>query len=439
MSSQGVSKYSIYSDRRMAGLTVVDKFGPADAIKLIGKYFCQVGVLSDFDPKTIKDPRNKLSYGQNEAKKQWAIALRDGAVPDSERTPCFICKMPCSDRERWSSPQVEHLLPSAFAFLLFGLPGKFHLNWRDDNDLAIRKIYKAAVDFGNSMKELQATNYKWCHTYCNGIKRDNIFIKILRATPGCLDDYGACEYDIYSGDKITLSYSSTYAFNTKLFESPSDSRESWQRKYKGNRNDIYINIMHAFSDLIKKLSDYDEDTISAMISFNLYVGVAIVCKFLNKPIPMSRANMMARLQDTIQGSVQSGGGGKYELEKLTSEEFEDFLRIGEAIAYYSAKPYEGKEADDAYVAKYVVENPEVNDQSLKRVPAPNANTPRQAAKRARNTRNNNNNSKMNNSPLKALPFSKSRPVHSARTRRKKARHPVLNLRVSGQPGSAIQA
>jgi hypothetical protein len=423
----------------MAGLTVVDKFGPADAIKLIGKYFCQAGVLSDFDPKTIKDPRNKLSYGVNQAESQWAKALLDGAVPDPEGTPCFICKLPCTKREEWSSPQVEHLLPSAFAFLLFGLPGKFHSNWKEDSDAPTRKIYKAAVDFGASMRELQATNYKWCHAYCNRIKGASIFIKILRATAGCLDDYGACEYDIYSGDKITLNYSSTYTFNTKLFESPSDSRESWQRKYKGNRNGIYFNIEHAFKDLIDNLSEYDEDTISAMISFNLYVGVAIVCKYLNKPIPMSRANTMARLQGMIQGSVQSGGAGKYELEKLTREEFEDFLRIGEAIAYYSEKPYEGKEADDAYVAKYVVEKPDVNDQSLKRVPAPNANTPRPAAKRARSTRNNNNNSNMNQSPLKALPFSKNRHVHSARTRRKKARHPVLNLRVSGQPGSAIQA
>jgi protein-arginine kinase activator protein McsA len=395
---------------------IIDQFGPSDAVKLIARRFCNFDALTDFDPKTLKDPRDKLSYGQNEAKKQWAIALRENE-PDPDTEDCFICEQPHSKSEHWSSPQVEHLLPSAFAFLLFGLPGKFHLKWRDDKEESSRIIYNTAVQFGELMKGLQVNNYKWCHAYCNSIKRDSIFVKIVKATKGCLGSTSdPCEVNIYSGRDIIINKPSVEKFTSKLFNSTSDSGRAWKQNYTGDSDDISLNIGASFIDLINKLRGYDEDTIMAMIKFNLYVGLSIVYKYLGKPIPLSRANRMKGIQDDIKlsienGGIMEGGGKEYLKEKLTKEEFEDFLKIGDAIKHYADLPYPGKDIDDAFVAEYVVTHPgqedPVNIRTLELVPGVNVNNMNNGQMtpvKGKRSRVNNIPNNVNLYPVKKRPF-----------------------------------
>lgn len=394
----------------MSQFYTLNQFGPTDAIKLIAKRFSNLDALKDFNPSTLKDPRNQLSYGLNEAKKQWGKALRSEDVPDPEYDQCFVCKLDLSKENTWSSPQVEHLLPSAFAFLLFGLPGKFHFKWRDDKEESSRIIYTTAVEFGDLMNDLQVENYKWCHAYCNTIKRDSIFIKIVKVTDGCLDSSSdTCIVEINNGKDIVLNNSSISTFADKLLRSDSKAGGFWKQEFYGDADNIKRNINISFSDLVNKLRDYDEDTINVMIRFNLYVGLSIVYKYLKIPIPLSRANNIKSMKDDIKlaienGGIMQGGGKEYMKEKLTKEEFELFLRIGEAIKYFSDIPYEGKEKDDAFLAEYInteeyEEAPESKDllepvpllfgNNMNGVKTPTRNKTR-GTKRGRNNNNNNN-------------------------------------------------
>ena len=165
---------------------LLTEFGTKDAIELVLRRFSNYQTIKDIDPGTVDIQREKFNYGVADAKCQWGNALNDKhKVPDSDDEICFICGLNFNERETWSKPEVEHLLPSAFAFLLFGLPGKFHLKWRNDDEEACRIIYKAAVEFGEVVRNLQVKNYMWCHKVCNLVKSDKIFIEVVKTTMGC--------------------------------------------------------------------------------------------------------------------------------------------------------------------------------------------------------------------------------------------------------------
>ena len=339
---------------------ILTEFGTKAAIGLVLRRFSNYPTLKDIDPATIDIQRKDFNYGVDTAKDQWVIAS-DHKVPDSEEETCFICGLDFNTTKikDWRSPQVEHLLPSAFAFLLFGLPGKFHLKWRNDDDEACRIIYKEAVEFGEIVRNLQVKNFLWCHAVCNLIKKDKIFIEAVKITRACKSDrYGDCEVDINESDDIDMNRSVVMQYVTGLLgKAGGKMGDEFRRRYRGDIFSLKNNIYEAFENLVNTLSSYSKDHLIDIIQFNLLIGISIVSKYLDKDIPISRANKIKGLCDRIKNN-HSGKrpmkGGVHD-DLLTKEEFEDFLRIGEAIKYYADLPYPGKEEDDAFIKEYMVD------------------------------------------------------------------------------------
>jgi hypothetical protein len=137
--------------------------------------------------------RDLFTYGTTDAKKQWAAAIA-GPAPPSHGAICYMCKLPINDRGNWNSGQVEHLLPSALAFLLFGLPTDFSRS--NSNFISkIRSIPGLAeqiTSYQQRVQTLQSLNFDWAHAYCNGLKSDFVFLNILKASPSCFGDDGRC-------------------------------------------------------------------------------------------------------------------------------------------------------------------------------------------------------------------------------------------------------
>jgi hypothetical protein len=152
-----------------------------------------------------------------------------------------------------------------------------------------------------------------------------------------------------------------------------------------------------------------KDIIYSMIRFNLYIGLCIVSKYLRKEIPEKRVNTIIRLSDIIsfkykstEVSIIKGGGNEYLDEKFTEEDFEDLLKLGEAIKYYADLPYHGKEEHDAFIKEYTAEyqeEPEVSEVPL-RINVPQGinlmNNRPATPVRGKRSRNNNVNENQNN-------------------------------------------
>lgn len=268
---------------------ILTEFGTKAAIGLVLRRFSNYDTLKDIDPGAIDIQRKDFNYGVDTAKSQWGIALKDkNKVPDSDDETCFICGLNFNESETWSKPEVEHLLPSAFAFLLFGLPGKFHLKWRNDDDEACRIIYKEALEFGEIVRNLQVKNYLWCHKFCNLVKSDKIFIEAVKKTKGCNSDrYGDCELDIIEPDDISINNSVVMPYVTSLLgKAGGKMGDEFRRRYRGNIYRLIGNIHQAFEDILITLSSYSKDHLIDIIQFNLLIGISIVSKYLDKDIPI---------------------------------------------------------------------------------------------------------------------------------------------------------
>jgi len=390
----------------------IDKFGPEDAFKFIAARFSNANVIKNLNLARIKEKRKQLDYGEDIAKEQWALSLKK-EVPDPGREKCFVCglRFKIGGKRAWNSPEVEHLLPSAFAFLLFGLPGDFHEKWLDKTDENSVVVSTYADLFAIRMKPIQSRNYKWCHNYCNIQKSHSIFIDIVQQNNACKElKEDMCRYKVKSGGDIDLNMQIIETYIDKLQNSPSDSGISWRREFEKTDFDISDSITMPFIVLRNVLRYYEKkDMIYSMIRFNLYIGLCIVSKYLRKEIPEKRVNKIIRLSDIIsfkykstEVSIMKGGGNEYLDEKFTEEEFEDLLKLGEAIKYYADLPYPGKEEDDAFIKEYTAEyqeEPEVPEVPL-RINVPQGinlmNNRPATPVRGKRSRNNNVNENQNN-------------------------------------------
>lgn len=442
----------------------IDKFGPTDAFKFIASRFSNADVIKKFNPEKLKDKRNQLDYGEHVAKKQWALTLRKGTeLPEPDDEECFVCgsRFKIGGKREWNSPEVEHLLPSAFAFLLFGLPGDFHEKWLDKTDENSLVVSNYANLFGILMKPLQNRNYRWCHSYCNQQKSDSIFIDILEQTDSCkYIDEGKCYYRIKSENDIKINMRSIRSYIIRLQESPSDRAISWRRQFERTDFDLLRDFPSAFGFLTYILTTYEKrNIISSMIRFNLNIGLCIVSKYLKKEIPKKRVDKISKLCDHImdknksrEDSNMEGGGNEYLDEKFTEEEFEDLLKLGEAIKYYADLPYPGKEEDDAFIKEYMadyhgeLEAPQVPAVPLRiNVPqrmnvmnnTPRLATPRVATptrtKRSRNNNANENQDNMRNENYisKTLALKKPRVTRNFRPNRRPFA-PLSQMQMAGK-------
>lgn len=439
----------------------IDEFGPTDALNFLVMNCFDDEVIANFNPDTMKEKRKQLDYGSHQAETQWEIALKRD-IPEAENNDCFICELDFNNTKvkDWSSPEIEHLFPSAFAFLLFGLPGKFHLKWKDERDEASKIITNAAIKFGELMRDLQVKNYKWCHAYCNKIKDASIFIDILEQTDGCRQlRKDKCTVSMKTDKDIKMNHNAILSYIRKLRTSESDRARSWKRSYRGDSKDIHANIITAFSPLLNKLKEYNRDVLMGMLIFNLDIATCIVRKYLRKSIPIQRVNSIKEWLDIISirlknGSNMKGGGNEYLNKKFTKEDFEDLSKLGEAIKYYADLPYPGKEEDDAFIKEYSAEyeeEPEVPEVPLRiNIPernnvmnnngqrAPRVATPRVATPvRGKRSRNNNVNENQNNMrneniyPSKTLASKKQRVTRDFRPNRRPFA-PLGQMQVAGK-------
>lgn len=151
------------------------KFGPSDFVKLVDIYkesYSTEEKPTGFDEKwgkvkyRLTDIRNTARGDLLEVSlkaRQQCYALGMTNPPPDAR--CWLCTLPFGEQNINTYPlqyaQCEHLLPSAIGFMLVGIPE------------GLKTMTPETAQF------LRA-NYSWAHAECNRIKRDSVFLEVIR-------------------------------------------------------------------------------------------------------------------------------------------------------------------------------------------------------------------------------------------------------------------
>lgn len=355
----------------------VNNFGPIDCYNFIANTFVDGETTDRGNPKT---PRDLFSYGVFLAKEQWALTLgidKERLTPNADDT-CFLCKMPFKlggKSKAWNSPQVEHLLPSALAFLLFGLPANLIPGRTAEFTKKIASIPGLSdkiTTYLKTKRDIQIHNYKWAHTFCNGQKRDMVFLNILKATESCFNPrlMERCEI-LTNPDRPSKKYGGTGAgigigigngdtvktidryidmLLPKPGEAASESKKLFGQTFNGkDPSSIGMNIIDSYQPIIAWLNDYSSKTgesLIPLIAINLRFTITIITsesggiptEFLDKSIE--------KLDTLIKGIFIGGkksirGGGEEEAIpegfKITGQEFDIMLNYFDFMYKYNSQ------------------------------------------------------------------------------------------------------
>ena len=403
--------------------TTLESFGPKEAFIAIKNRFMK-------NPELLQDKygvhtRDLLTYGTYNAETQWALAIRT-RLPDKDRSYCYICSQKCSSNipHSWDYPEVEHLLPSSFAFLTIGLPGEFNQKWHKPAKVKYTRMYNSVIGFQKIARELQEHNFTWCHKYCNSVKSDSIFIDLVRVTSGCKDkSFGKCLIKINNGKNIRINDDIIEEFVKTLTNKNKGMALEWKKSItdneiisEGTRDVMNNDIREAFDPLISKLRSFnieindDKTVLDYMIMFNLQIGICIIKMNDDIEISDEKLDHIVELYEAIDRGVNGRNimeGGvlrNFNEYLLTEEELNTFLRLGDIIKKYTDIPYSGKEDDDTFIKNHVPyynyqEEPDViPERKNNRPTTPGLRTPVRVATPVRGKRTRNNNENQNNMP-----------------------------------------
>lgn len=151
------------------------KFGPSDFVKLVDTYkesYSDEEKPTGFDEKWAK-VKYRLTDIRNTARgdllevslraRQQCYAL--GMKNPPQRSRCWLCTLPFGEQNINTHPlqyaQCEHLLPSAIGFMLIGIP-------------------EGLNTMTPEVAQFLRANYSWAHAECNRIKRDSLFLEVIR-------------------------------------------------------------------------------------------------------------------------------------------------------------------------------------------------------------------------------------------------------------------
>ena len=365
----------------------LESFGPKEAFVAIKNHFLKYPDL--IEDKYGVHTRDLLTYGTYNAETQWALAIRT-KLPDKDKSYCYICSEKCSSKipHNWDYPEVEHLLPSSFAFLTIGLPGEFNQKWHKPAKVRYMRMYNAVIGFQKIARELQEHNFTWCHKYCNGVKSDSIFIDLVRVTSACKDKrFGKCLIKINNGKDIRINEDNVELFVKTLTDKNKGMALDWKRSIsdnymisEGTKEVINYNIQEAFDPLVDKLRSFnieindDRTVLDYMIMFNLQIGICIIKMNDDKEISDERLDHIVELYEAINRAVNGRNimeGGvlrKFDEYLLTEEEFNTFLKLGDIIKKYTDIPYPGKEEDDIFIKNHLPYYPYQEEPEVPEVP-----------------------------------------------------------------------
>ena len=138
---------------------------------------------------------------------------------------CFICGEPCLDTGP-DSPQVEHILPSTFAFFLFGLSsaqsqrspignGGIHQVVSEWIITQLTADEQSAIDIMlNELSTFCSYNFEWAHARCNAIKDALVLINVVSIDNTCTKNRNSC--DVLLTQPISFNEVSGIQFVTEL-------------------------------------------------------------------------------------------------------------------------------------------------------------------------------------------------------------------------------
>jgi hypothetical protein len=188
-------------------MAVLYEFGPQNMLEFVRLNFIVGGQAIAITQKA----RDVFTNGTYSADQQWKTVL-GGALPPVGN--CFICGLPCGSGApgEWAQPQIEHLLPSAMAFLTIGLPGKF----TQGIHAKLAESYPGIADFSRvvvaAQQLIQRQDFDWAHRLCNTWKSDLLFMNLLFMSPGCLGGPPPCNFSV--SQPITVAASASFPFET---------------------------------------------------------------------------------------------------------------------------------------------------------------------------------------------------------------------------------
>ena len=326
-------------------LTTLYEFGPNELLSFISINFIRGGV-----PLALSErARNVFTNGSYSAKQQWRIAL-GGVDPNSAGKNCFICNLPLapagSDPNTWAAPQVEHLMPSAMAFLLLGLPGAFSQGVHGKISEINPVIGDLVMRFNMINREIQLQDFDWAHRLCNVCKDKLLFLDMIGMTPGCLTPaLGSCSLSFAS--PIKVADPGSYPF-TKFIERANTSTapakismDEYRLSVPFGETEI-TNIQGRMGRLLPYLTSPGTNLIINMV-FNLTTA-ACVAMFSSGRVGEAVA-ILPRLIAIIQTITGPQGGGGFESIKsiredlkLTPEEFQGAIEFYAHISDPNASP-----------------------------------------------------------------------------------------------------
>jgi hypothetical protein len=328
-------------------VTTLYEFGPNELLSFISINFIKGG---GGVPLALSErARNVFTNGSYSAKQQWRIAL-GGVDPNPAGKNCFICNLPLApaggDPNIWAAPQVEHLMPSAMAFLLLGLPGAFSQGIHGKISEINPAIGDLVMRFNMVNKELQLQDFDWAHRLCNAWKDKLLFLDMIGMTPGCLNPaLGSCSLSFAS--PIKVADGGSYPF-TKFIERANTSIAPGKMPMNEYRLGVpfgpteITNIQGRMGRLIPYLTSPGTNLIINMV-FNLTTA-ACVAMFSAGRIG-DAVEILPRLIAIIQTITTPQGGGGFESIKLiredlklTPEEFQGAIEFYAHISDPNASP-----------------------------------------------------------------------------------------------------
>jgi len=243
-------------------------FGPEQFFNLVEKYSKKTGLTKpdNFDeiwddvkskihprgyPSTIRSDLLEVSLG---AKGQ---CLSIGMTHPTSSDKCWLCNLEFGQQDFYKNPayyaQCEHLLPSAVGFMLFGIP----TDKKSTDDLTSTFL---------------KPNYSWAHAECNVIKRDLLFLTIIKGNN-----------NIATENEIKLNVGVINSYVNKVWEKSKENSPVYHYKESNKENDPSGKIFkeNAKLSIYEKLSPLIE-SLQRNIRINMLINADLLLQNIHK-------------------------------------------------------------------------------------------------------------------------------------------------------------
>lgn len=189
--------------------------------------------------------RDFFTYGITSAAAQWGNtvgmeAAAVAALPYGAKEICFLCgnffptNIPGAGHPGHST--VEHFLPSACAFILFGLPPKVGSVLNQEVIMAAQM--NPLLNFDDYQRRLIMQNFGYAHSYCNSKKSDLLFLDVIRFSPNTIVQGAPPPYNLEFGGfngvgyrPVTFDGDFIYNYFDELFSTPRPSTgKTWLKE-----------------------------------------------------------------------------------------------------------------------------------------------------------------------------------------------------------------